>query len=113
MERSRSLDIHGSIVGVTSLVLINFAWNQAVVVGWQQPYVYVCLLLGALFGAGFFAVEEYWAKNPIIPFSSFNIEIALVFGCTAAGWATFGIWVFYFAQLVLNIRGMTPLQLAA
>lgn len=112
-ERIKFMDIPGCITGVASLVLINFAWNQAVVVGWEQPYVYVCLILGALFAAAFFVIEVYWAENPIIPFASFNVDIAFVFGCTAAGWATFGIWVFYFAQLVLNIRGISPLLLAA
>ena len=92
-EKLTSMDLPGCITGVSSLVLINFAWNQAVVVGWEQPYVYVCLILGALFAAAFFLIEVYWAENPIIPFSSFNVDIAFVFGCTATGWATFGIWV--------------------
>lgn len=92
-EKLKFLDAPGCVTGIASLVLINFAWNEAVVVGWQEPYTYVCLILGALFGAAFFAIEVYWAPNPIIPFSAFNVDIAFVFGCTAAGWATFGIWV--------------------
>jgi MFS family permease len=92
-EKLKLMDIPGCVTGVTSLVLINFAWNQAVVVGWQAPYVYVCLILGAAFGAVFFVIEAYWAPNPIIPFTAFNADIALVLACTACGWAVFGIWV--------------------
>lgn len=88
-----ALDVYGSITGVTALVLFNFAWNQAFVVGWQQPYVYVCLILGVLLVIGFFAIEIYWAKAPIVPLSAFNSDIAFVFACTATGWACFGIWV--------------------
>jgi hypothetical protein len=87
------LDISGGLTGVTALVLFNFAWNQAVVAGWQEPYIYVCLILGVLFGVAFFIIEIYWASSPILPLSAFNSDIAFVFACTATGWACFGIWV--------------------
>lgn len=92
-EKLADLDIAGGLTGVTALILFNFAWNQAVVVGWQEAYVYVCLILGVLFGALFFYIELYWTKSPILPLAAFNSDIAFVFGCTAAGWACFGIWV--------------------
>jgi MFS family permease len=92
-EKLEDLDILGGLTGVTALVLFNFAWNQSVVAGWQQPYVYVCLILGILFGAAFFCIEIFWAKSPIIPLAAFNSDIAFVFACTATGWACFGIWV--------------------
>lgn len=87
-------DVPGMVTGVTALVLVNFAWNQAVVVGWQQPYVYVCLILGFLFGAAFFYVElSTWNPAPILPLAAFNTDIAFVFACTATGWGSFGVWV--------------------
>jgi len=92
-EKLEALDIPGGLTGVTALVLFNFAWNQAVVVGWQQPYVYVCLILGVLFCVGFFYIELCWARTPILPLAAFNSDIAFVFACTATGWACFGIWV--------------------
>lgn len=92
-EKLEDLDILGGLTGVTALVLFNFAWNQAVVVGWQEPYVYVCLILGILFAGAFFWIEIYHAKNPILPLKAFNSDIAFVFACTATGWACFGIWV--------------------
>ncbi|KPM44447.1 Drug resistance protein [Neonectria ditissima] len=111
-EKLVDLDIPGVLTGVTALVLFNFAWNQAVVVSWL-PYVYVCLILGVLFGVTFFCIEVYWAKTPIVPLASFNTDIAFVFACTATGWACFGIWVFYVGQVALNIEGNPPLQMAA
>ncbi|KIX99399.1 uncharacterized protein Z520_04975 [Fonsecaea multimorphosa CBS 102226] len=113
LEQLDSLDIPGMVTGVTALVLFNFAWNQAVVVGWQEPYISVCLILGLLFAAGFFWVEIYHARSPILPLAVFNSDIAFVFACTATGWACFGIWVFYIGQVALNIGGNTPLQMAA
>jgi hypothetical protein len=92
-ERIDDLDIPGMITGVLALVLVNFSWNQATVVTWMEPYVYVCLILGILFGAAFFCIEVYWAKHPILPIAAFNVDIAFVFACTGLGWACFGIWV--------------------
>jgi MFS family permease len=86
------LDIPGGFTGVTALVLFNFAWNQSFVVGWNQPYIYVCLILSFIFGAVFFSIEVYYAKAPLLPLTAFNCDIAFVFACTATGWACFGIW---------------------
>ncbi|OJJ78521.1 MFS transporter [Aspergillus glaucus CBS 516.65] len=112
-EKIMHLDPLGCMTGVASLILINFAWNQAAGVGWQQPYVYVCLILGFVFGAAFFWVEMYWAANPILPLSAFNADIAFVLGCTACGWAVFGIWVYYAAVFVMDMTNVSPLLLAA
>lgn len=71
-ERIDSLDLPGAFTGVTALVLVNFAWNQASVVGWQQPYVYICPVLGVVFGVVFFSVEVYWASSPHLAFSCFQ-----------------------------------------
>lgn len=56
-ETMVELDILGGFVGITALILINFAWNQSGVVTWTKAYVYVCLILGALFAALFFFIE--------------------------------------------------------
>ena len=87
------LDLPGGASGVTGLVLFNFAWNQSVVTTWNEPYVYVCLILSFLFMAAFFYIELRVARYPILPVAVLTSDIAFVFGCTAAGWSTFGIWV--------------------
>ncbi|KAK9591495.1 hypothetical protein V6Z92_004552 [Aspergillus fumigatus] len=112
-QKIAHLDLAGCVTGVASLVLINFAWNQAAGVGWQEPYVYVCLILGFLAAAAFFWVELHWSEDPILPLAAFNSDIAFVLGCTACGWATFGIWVYYAAVFVTELNHVSPLLLAA
>ncbi|KAB8337317.1 hypothetical protein FH972_021618 [Carpinus fangiana] len=112
-ETLAHLDPLGMATGVIALVLFNFAWNQSIVVGWQQVYVYVCLILGVVFAAIFFLVELHWASTPILPVAVFTSDVAFVLACTACGWACFGIWVFYAATFITQLRGVTPLQLAA
>ncbi|KAJ5744145.1 MFS general substrate transporter [Penicillium manginii] len=107
------LDLLGGASGVIALVLFNFAWNQSLVTTWDEPYVYVCLILSLLFLAAFSYIELRLARYPILPVAVLTSDIAFVFGCTAAGWSTFGIWLFYVLRISLNIGGQTPIQLAA
>jgi len=89
------LDPIGTAIGVAGLVLFNFAWNEGPAAGWDQVYVYVLLVVGALLLAIFFWFEKYKAAFPLVPMSSFTRDTRLVFGCEAFGWASFGIWIFY------------------
>ncbi|CAK7208442.1 multidrug-resistance type transporter aminotriazole resistance [Sporothrix curviconia] len=107
------LDLAGGVLGISALVLANFAWNQAVVVGWQTPYVGVLLGVGLVLAALFFVVEARWARYPLVPLAAFNVDIGFVAACTATGWGSFGIWVFYLLQVALVDSHVTPLQAAA
>lgn len=89
------LDIPGTVIGVSGLILFNFAWNQGPAAGWQTVYVYVLLIVGVAAISLFFWYEKRWARYPLVPMSSFNRDTRLVFGCEALAWASFGIWVFY------------------
>ncbi|XXH00823.1 hypothetical protein Hte_007174 [Hypoxylon texense] len=111
----QDLDLLGGIVGVTSLVLINFAWNQAVVVGWRQDrdYVYICLLLGMILLPCFFIIETKVAAKPLIPFAALTSDVGFVMACIACGWGCFGIWLFYLLQFYANLRHGSPLQISA
>lgn len=88
------VDGWGSLAGITALVLINFAWNQGPVVGWTTPYTYSILIIGFLFLALFGFIESR-ATFPLIPKDALSSDTAFVLGCIAAGWSSFGIWVFY------------------
>ncbi|KAL9136941.1 MAG: hypothetical protein Q9175_001857 [Cornicularia normoerica] len=112
-EMIAELDILGGLTGVTALILINFAWNQSGVVTWTKVYVYVCLILGALFTALFFFIELRIATFPLIPFNALSTDVAFVLACVACGWSCFGIWVYYIWQFFVQLRGATPLQTAA
>ena len=107
------LDLPGTLTGVAGLVLVNLAWNQAPLVGWSQPYVYVTLILGALFLAAFFIIEIYYATHPLIPFSALTSDVAFTLGAVACGWGCFGVWFYYVWQIMLVLRNESPLLATA
>ncbi|KAF2836787.1 MFS general substrate transporter [Patellaria atrata CBS 101060] len=108
-EKLHDLDLPGAITGILALVLINFAWNQAPIVGWSTPYVYIILILGLLFVPVFFFIELRVARKPLIPLHALNTDVAFVLGCVACGWGCFGIWALYVWQFFLEARHASPL----
>ena len=106
-------DLLGAIYGVAGLVLVNFAWNQAVVVGWSVPYVYAMLILGIIVLAVFQYHERCIAKNPLFPMEVWNASSACIIAAVALGWSSFGAWCFYTYQLIEVLRHVTPLAAAA
>ncbi|EMD01171.1 hypothetical protein BAUCODRAFT_144725 [Baudoinia panamericana UAMH 10762] len=112
-EYIEDLDLPAATVGITALVLFNFAWNQAPIVGWHSAYVCVCLVLGVLLVPVFFYLEIKVAPKPLIPFSALNSTNAFVLGCIACGWANFGILVYYLINIIEVLRGSSPLLTCA
>ncbi|KAJ9498654.1 multidrug-resistance type transporter aminotriazole resistance [Exophiala xenobiotica] len=112
-EKAQLLDIPGAVVGVVALVLFNFAWNQAPIVGWQKAYVYVCMILALLLVPLFFYVELRVSKAPLVPFDALSADVGFVIACIACGWGSFGIWVFYLVSFLENLRGASPLLAVA
>lgn len=106
-------DAIGGLVGVTALVLINFAWNQAGVVGWHQPYVYSCLIVGCGLVGAFFYVESHVSEYPLLPYDALTVDTAFVLSCVACGWGTFGIWIYYIWQIPEVLGGRSPLLTTA
>lgn len=106
------LDVLGACTGISALILINFAWNQAGVVGWTIPYTYVLLIVGFLF-LGLFAFVEQRATCPLLPRSVFTGETGWVLACISAGWSSFGILVFYYYQFMEVIKADSPLLATA
>lgn len=106
------LDGLGAITGVSGLVLINFAWNQACIVGWNVPYTYALLIVGILFIILFLFVERK-AAFPLLPNSVFKGQVAWVLGCIAAGWSSFGILVFYYYNFLEEIEHNSGLLVTA
>ncbi|AQZ15256.1 ATR1 (YML116W) and YMR279C [Zygosaccharomyces parabailii] len=106
------IDVAGSVTGVIGLILINFSWNQAPVVGWQNPYVYIILIVGFVV-LGIFTVIERRAKYPLLPLRALSSEVSFVLTCICVGWASFGIWIFYFWEFLEEMRGHSPLLCSA
>jgi MFS family permease len=107
------LDLPGAAAGIAALVMINFAWNQAPIDGWDHPAVIATLVLGFVFVGVFFYIEMRVASRPLLPMEAFNGEVGFVLAVVSCGWATFGIWFFYVYQLVEQIRGVPPLLAVA
>jgi len=103
----------GSLTGVSALVLICFAWNQAYAVSWHNPYTYILLIMGFLLLYAFFYTEWSVAKEPLVPIRTLSGETALVLAVIAAGWGSFGVWVFYQWQLLEVVRGYSALAAVA
>lgn len=112
LSRLERLDVRGAITGVSGLILINFSWNQAAVVGWEVPYTYVLLIVGIMI-MGVFLLLERKAAYPLLPRSVFKGETGWVLGCLAAGWSSFGILVFYYYNILENLEGNTGLLVTA
>ncbi|KAJ1028391.1 hypothetical protein NDA16_001558 [Ustilago loliicola] len=104
----KRLDLFGTITGVVGLILFNFSFNQALVVGWETVYVYVLLIVGVIFIA-IFIYGEGKALYPLLPTSVFHLSGTLILLSLAFGWASFGIWVFYLNLFNQNIRQFTPI----
>ncbi|KAB8238567.1 MFS transporter [Aspergillus alliaceus] len=107
------LDIPASSLGIAGLILVNVAWNQAPIVGWSTPYVYVLLIIGILLLASFFVAELHYSENPLLPMRAFTPDVTYILGCVACGWGSFGIWVFYFWRFQLQYRNLSPLLASA
>ncbi|KAL1876059.1 ABC multidrug transporter mdr3 [Paecilomyces lecythidis] len=105
-------DIPGAALGVCGLVLLNVSWTQAPIDGWGTPYVYVLLILGLL-ALGAFAIQERWAKDPILDVTIFNRHVVAVLVTTGLGWSSFAIWFYYLFQFIQQFRGVSPLDSAA
>jgi hypothetical protein len=64
-KKVAELDLLGASVGITAMVLFNFAWNQAPGFGWSKVYIYVLLIVGILLFPVFFWVELKEAASTV------------------------------------------------
>ncbi|ANB13277.1 Amf1p [Sugiyamaella lignohabitans] len=105
----QKFDYYGAIAGIGGLILINVAWNQGPVVGWQVPYVYILLIIGFLFMAAFIVIELTVAQ-PLIPLKEMSPATIRILSTIALGWATFGIWLVYLWSFCLDVRHESPIE---
>jgi MFS family permease len=89
-QRIRELDLLGASVGITAMILFNFAWNQAPGFGWEQPYIYTLLIIGVLLFPVFFWIEIKVSEKPLVPLKALSTDVSFVLTCIACGWAAFG-----------------------
>lgn len=89
-----TFDYKGCFTGVTGLILLNFALNQAPLVGWTVWYIPSLLILGvALLWT--FVMIELRTEDPLIPLRGLGREAYFALACIAAGWGSHGIWAYF------------------
>lgn len=111
--RPPRFDYWGTITGVTGLVLINTALNQAPLVLWKTPYVGAVLGAGCLLMVAFILVELYATDDPLIPIRGLGKDAIFALACIATGWASHGIWAYYLYLFLEHLRGYSALLTSA
>lgn len=90
----KQFDYIGTFLGVVGLILFGFAWNQASVVGWQEPYTYVLLIVGIVFIVAF-AFSQSHVSTPVLPNSLWTRKgFSPVVTALSFGWMSFGIFLY-------------------
>lgn len=106
-------DYWGTLTGVSGLVLINFALNQAPLVTWANPYIGTLLGVGCLFMVAFVLVELYATDYPLIPIRGLTKDAIFALTCIVAGWGSHGIWAYYLYLFLEHLRGHSALLTSA
>ncbi|KAI9934564.1 hypothetical protein ASPWEDRAFT_53716 [Aspergillus wentii DTO 134E9] len=108
-----NFDYIGAFSGVSGLILFCFAWSQASVVGWNEPYTYALLIVGIIFIV-VFGVSQSYVAAPVLPNTLWTrkgfspVVIAMSFG-----WMSFGIFLYYTTLFILTIHEELPLTAVA
>jgi MFS family permease len=79
-------DLPGALTGVAGLVMINFAFNEAPIVGWSTSYIPFILVLGLICFGIFIYIELRIASYPLIPIKGLNRDAAFTLVIIACGW---------------------------
>jgi MFS family permease len=109
----KEFDFIGFFLGLIGLTLFSFSWNQAAVVGWEEPYIYALLIVGVFFITAFI-ISQSKVASPILPNSLWKRKgFAPVIGAMAFGWMSFGIFLYYTTTYILVIRRQPPLVAVA
>ena len=109
----KDFDYIGTFLGVTGLTLFAFAWNQASVVGWGEPYTYIFLIIGVILIAAF-AFSQSYVHAPILPNSLWTRKGFLpIMTAVSFGWMSFGIFLYYTTIFILTVHRKKPLSAVA
>ncbi len=109
----RQFDFIGTFLGVAGLILFAFAWNQASVVGWQEPYTYALLIVGIVLIVAFVFSQSH-VSAPVLPNSLWTRKgFSPVVTAMSFGWMSFGIFLYYTTVLILTVHKKLPLSAVA
>ncbi|KAK8046733.1 hypothetical protein PG996_014797 [Apiospora saccharicola] len=113
IDKGGKIDYMGACLGLGSLLLFNFCWNQAPSVGWKTPYEIACLVMSLALFASFLLWEKFVATEPVMPLDIFRTPTftALVF-VVLLSYMSFGISLWYMISWQQELRGWTVMQTA-
>ncbi|KAF6800969.1 efflux pump antibiotic resistance protein [Colletotrichum sojae] len=114
MNPDGKIDYLGAYFGVAALILFNFVWTQASLVGWSVPYVYALLVVSLIHFVAFAVWESKYAAQPIMPTNiwtspSFSMMIVSSF----ISFMSFGMVIWYLTAWQIQLRGYSMLLNAA
>lgn len=118
ITRNKNVHMDWWGAGLTSsgLILFTFAITDSAHAPqrWRTPYIYVLFIIGVLILCTAGYVECFVAKDPLLPASLFKIKYMPAL--TVALFLTYGslgIFLLYATYYMLNILGLTPMQVVA
>ncbi|KAI3394026.1 hypothetical protein diail_3290 [Diaporthe ilicicola] len=113
VDKGGRIDYAGAGLGLTSLLLFNFVWNQAPSAGWSTPYETALLVLSVATFAAFLAWEKYVARDPIMPVAIFRAPtFTALLLVVLLSYMSFGISLWYMIAWEQLLRGLDVIQLA-
>ncbi|WVW78590.1 hypothetical protein I302_100546 [Kwoniella bestiolae CBS 10118] len=104
-DKIRSFDYIGTALLILSMGLFNFVWNQSALVGWEEPYIYVLLIISVLGFGLFYFYEKRVGSRALIPMEVLGRQSLLVYLTLWLGWMSFGTYLLYTKLFITNIRG--------
>lgn len=104
-EVSGRIDLLGSCLSVSGLILLVYALTTADTAGWDSPDVVTTLVLSVFLLIGFFYVEVKTARFPLLPHYLWK-DIAKVSGCLVAA-LTYAVWMGVNYLLTIELQGET------
>jgi hypothetical protein len=119
-KERRNLDVKmdwlGALTISAGLILVVFAITDSADApdGWSTPYIYVTFTVGMLCLMAAVYVEEWVARQPLLPFDMFAVKhmtplcIALLFQ-----YGVLGILLLYTTFYMTEYMGALPMQLVA
>ncbi|KAL4738831.1 major facilitator superfamily domain-containing protein [Aspergillus similis] len=106
-------DYIGSLLGAAGLILFSFAWIQASVVGWDEPYVYALLIVGIALVVAFVFSQSH-VQAPVLPNTLWTRKgFAPIVTAMSFGWISFGIFLYYTTIYILTVHKAQPLTAVA
>lgn len=109
----KQFDYLGGFLAIAGPICFVFAWNQASVVGWHEPYTYALLIIGITLIVAFIFSQSR-ASIPVLPNSLWSRKgFTPVVAAMSLGWMSFGIFLYYTTIFILNVHNALPLTAVA